>query len=54
MDFVSDEYRSLPDMHDRVFSTIVASSWEYGNLNNLNFDRAFEQVENIQILMKSP
>lgn len=26
-DFVSDEYRTLPDSHDRIFSTVVKADW---------------------------
>lgn len=27
--FVSDEYRTLPDSHDRIFSTVVKADWEF-------------------------
>ena len=27
---MSDEYRTLPDMEDRLFSTIVTADWTYG------------------------
>jgi len=31
VNFVSDEYRSLPDAPDRVMSTVVTSRWEYSS-----------------------
>ena len=43
--FVQDGYRSLPDTPDRVMSTIVDSYWTYRTLNNLDFCKAFSQVE---------
>jgi len=45
VNFVNDEYRSLPDMNDRVFSTIVTADWTYNNVRGLNFDKAFRTVE---------
>ena len=45
VNFVQDGYRSLPDMPDRVMSTIVDSHWTYRTLNNLDFCKAFSQVE---------
>ncbi|XP_043224722.1 uricase-like [Amphibalanus amphitrite] len=29
VNFVNDEYRSLPDAQDRVFSTVVSARWRY-------------------------
>jgi len=43
--FVQDGYRSLPDTPDRVMSTVVDSYWTYRTLNNLDFCKAFSQVE---------
>lgn len=45
VDFVSDSYRSLPDMSDRVFSTVVDASWTYRTLNGLDFCKAYNEVE---------
>merc|ERR1712071_365705 len=33
VNFVSDDYRSLPDAKDRVFSTSVFSRWTYSSIN---------------------
>ena len=45
VNFVQDGYRSLPDTPDRVMSTVVDSYWTYRTLNNLDFCKAFSQVE---------
>lgn len=45
VNFVKDEYRSLPDMDDRVFATIVSAEWKYGSLQGLDFDRAWSAVQ---------
>ena len=40
MDFVSDEFRTLPDAEDRLFSTIVTADWTYGSLPSfLDYDQ---------------
>lgn len=44
VNFHKDEYRSLPDMEDRIFCTIVEAKWDYENLRGLNFDHAWETV----------
>ncbi|KAF6214449.1 hypothetical protein GE061_009192 [Apolygus lucorum] len=44
VNFVNDEYRTLPDASDRVFSTLVSSSWNYSNTVGLDFDKAWETV----------
>ena len=31
VNFVQDEYRTLPDAHDRVFSTVVSARWQYSS-----------------------
>ncbi|XP_076056740.1 urate oxidase [Oratosquilla oratoria] len=48
--FYRDEYRSLPDVDDRVFSTTVAASWDYSTIENLDFDEAWLTVK--QIIVK--
>jgi len=48
VNFVSDEYRSLPDFKDRLFSTIVTADWTYSKINKeLNFDWAFSSTKDI-------
>ena len=32
VNFVDDEFRTLPDAKDRLFSTIVTADWTYGNI----------------------
>jgi len=44
VNFVNDGYRSLPDMEDRIFSTIVEASWTYHTLNGLLFCKSFNKV----------
>ncbi|SPP79648.1 uricase [Drosophila guanche] len=47
VNFVNDEFRSLPDQYDRIFSTVVDCSWEYSDTDTVNFSRAWQQVKNI-------
>ncbi|XP_017069597.1 uricase [Drosophila eugracilis] len=49
VNFVNDEFRSLPDQYDRIFSTVVDCSWEYSNTDNLDFLKAWQTVKNIII-----
>jgi len=45
VNFVADEYRSLPDAEDRLFSTIVTADWSYAKINKeLDFDTAYTTV----------
>lgn len=44
--FVSDEFRTLPDADDRLFCTIVQCKWWY-NTSAVNFERAWEGVKSI-------
>lgn len=46
VNFVDDEYRSLPDMPDRVFATVVEARWQYDRLAGLDFCRAWNAVKN--------
>ena len=32
VDFVDDEFRTLPDAKDRLFSTIVTADWKYNSV----------------------
>ncbi|XP_052129921.1 uricase [Frankliniella occidentalis] len=43
-DFVQDEYRTLPDANDRIFSTVVTASWLY-NTGSVDFDRVWHTVK---------
>jgi len=45
--FVDDEFRTLPDMDDRVFSTIVTADWTYSTIRQLDFDAAFATARDI-------
>ncbi|KAH8413290.1 hypothetical protein KR009_009754 [Drosophila setifemur] len=47
VNFVNDEFRSLPDQYDRIFSTVVDCSWEYSDTENVDFSRAWQTVKNI-------
>ena len=31
-DFVNDEFRTLPDAEDRIFATVLTTSWKYDNV----------------------
>ncbi|XP_058453819.1 uricase [Malaya genurostris] len=45
VNFVDDEYRSLPDQHDRIFSTVVRSSWQYSTVQDVDFDFCWNKVK---------
>jgi len=47
VDFVRDEYRSLPDMEDRIFSTIVTADWKYNTIRGVDFCKTYSEVRNI-------
>ena len=44
VNFHKDEYRSLPDMDDRIFCTIVNAEWDYSDYKTVNFDHAWVTV----------
>ncbi|KAK7873628.1 hypothetical protein R5R35_009316 [Gryllus longicercus] len=44
-DFIQDEYRTLPDANDRIFSTIVTATWQYSTVNNVDFDGVWDAVK---------
>lgn len=46
-DFVSDEYRTLPDQPDRVVSTVVTADWTYSDINGLDFDKTWRSIQDI-------
>lgn len=44
--FVNDEFRTLPDADDRLFSTIVTADWNFGRLDStLDYDLAYATVQ---------
>lgn len=45
--FHRDEYRSLPDAEDRIFSTIIRTKWTYGRPQNVDFDRTAKAIKRI-------
>ncbi|ALC39438.1 Uro [Drosophila busckii] len=47
VNFVKDEFRSLPDQYDRLFSTVVDCSWEYSDTETVNFGNAWQLIKNI-------
>ncbi|CAD6999764.1 unnamed protein product [Ceratitis capitata] len=49
VNFVNDEFRSLPDQYDRLFSTIVDCCWEYSNIDDVKFCQTWNKVKNIII-----
>ena len=44
VNFVDDEFRTLPDAQDRLFSTIVTADWVYNSVRGLDFDQVFASV----------
>lgn len=45
VNFVRDGYTSLPEVNDRIFSTVVEATWTFKTLNGVDFCRAFNTVE---------
>lgn len=45
VNFVNDEYRTLPDQADRIFSTIVDCNWEYRKVPDIDYDKSFDLVK---------
>lgn len=39
--FIRDEFATLPDTNDRIFSTIVYAKWHYGLTNGVDYDKAW-------------
>lgn len=44
VNFLSDEYRSLPDMSDRVFSTIISANWTYNSTEGTDFGLIWQRI----------
>merc|ERR1739846_89445 len=50
VNFVSDEFRSLPDAKDRLFATIITADWTYDKINKeLDFDNAFTTIQDTML-----
>ncbi|XP_055639743.1 uricase [Toxorhynchites rutilus septentrionalis] len=45
VNFVNDEYRTLPDQHDRLFSTVIRSTWQYSTVDGVDFDYCWNKVK---------
>lgn len=46
IDFIQDDYRTLPDANDRIFSTVVSASWDFSTAKDVDFDRVWTTVKN--------
>ncbi|XP_045115685.1 uricase-like [Portunus trituberculatus] len=44
VNFVQDEFRTLPDQEDRIFSTVVSASWRYTDIANIDFGKTWITV----------
>ncbi|XP_064080351.1 uricase-like [Macrobrachium nipponense] len=49
VNFVDDEFRSLPDMKDRIFSTIITASWQYNTVDGVDFGKIWANVYKLVI-----
>ncbi|XP_030563866.1 uricase-like [Drosophila novamexicana] len=47
VNFVDDEYRTLPDLPDRTLCTAVDSSWEYSDIETADFSRTWQIVKDV-------
>ncbi|XP_052757898.1 uricase [Galleria mellonella] len=45
VDFVQDEYTTLSDAAERIFSTVVEAEWIYDNMRTADFDNAWLTVK---------
>ncbi|CAD6215953.1 GSCOCG00004255001-RA-CDS [Cotesia congregata] len=45
IDFIQDDYRTLPDANDRIFSTVVTASWDFSTAIDVNFDSVWTTVK---------
>lgn len=45
VDFVQDEYTTLSDAAERIFSTVVEAEWTYDSMRTANFDNAWLTVK---------
>lgn len=47
INFIDDEYRTTPQLYDRLLSTIAEGSWEYSDYETVDFPKVWEQITNI-------
>lgn len=47
VNFIDDEFRSLPDQTDRIFSTIVRATWRYKIIEGVDFDKVVKTIKQI-------
>lgn len=47
VNFHRDDFRSLPDAEDRIFSTVIRTKWTYGRQQNIDFDGTADAVKRI-------
>lgn len=47
VNFHRDDFRSLPDAADRIFSTVIRTKWTYARAQNIDFDKTAEQIKRI-------
>lgn len=45
MDFIQDDYRTLPDANDRIFSTVVTAFWDFSTASGVDFDKVWLTVK---------
>lgn len=44
VNFVQDEFRSLPDQEDRIFSTVISAAWKYTDIEHIDFGKTWITV----------
>ncbi|KAH8311251.1 hypothetical protein KR044_005215 [Drosophila immigrans] len=42
--FIDDEYRTTPELYDRILSTIAEGAWEYTDIEKVDFTKDWETV----------
>ncbi|CAL8121738.1 unnamed protein product [Orchesella dallaii] len=42
--FIRDEFATLPDLHERIFSTVVYAKWNYASTQGVDYDLAWNTV----------
>ncbi|XP_068238021.1 uricase [Palaemon carinicauda] len=47
--FVDDEFRSLPDMKDRIFSTVITVNWQYNTVDGVDFGKIWSHIYKLVI-----
>lgn len=44
IDFIDDEYRTTPQLYDRLLSTIAEGAWQYSDFETVDFAKVWEKV----------